>query len=81
MGIPCAHTLYSIFNYRIHFAHEDILVLPVLSKNDTIDRKRTDQGNSTVNCQLCVLRILPDVNCAWLVYIRARKTYDDLAAE
>jgi len=78
----CVIPLYSIFNYRIRFIHENIGVLPLLSKKRP-NRQETNSLhiNSTINRLLCLLRQLPEVNCSWLVYVRAQKTYDHLLPE
>lgn len=44
-----------------------------LTPNVKSDRTGSLRVNFTINCLLCLLRMQPEINCAYLVHIRARK--------
>jgi len=52
---------------------------PIVEKQQNRQETNSLRLNSTVNRLLCLIRNQPEVNCAWLVYVRARKTYNRLS--
>jgi len=69
--------VYSLFSGWIRSLQEHTWFLPPLSKKWHNGQETNSLCvNSIVNCLLCLLRNLPEVNCARLIYVWERKTYD-----
>lgn len=66
-------TQYSISQLSDMFHSRGYTCFTPIVKNDTTDSLCI---NFTLNRQLFLLRKLPDIHCAWLLQVQARKTYD-----
>ena len=70
-------TLYSIFQLSDTFRSRGYTSFtPIVKERHNRQQTNSLRVNFTVNRLLCLLRKLPKINCAWLVHVRARKTYD-----
>jgi len=70
-------TLYSIFQLSDTFRSRGYpSFTPIVKERHNREKTNSLRVNFTVNRLLCLLRKLPEINCAGLVDVRARKTYD-----
>jgi len=75
-------TLYSVFQLSDTFRSRGYTIItPIVNERHNRQKMNSLRINFTVNYLLRLVRKLPEINCAWLVHIRAQITYNLRSAE